>query len=303
MSSAASAHGTRFKAIVRVLWVILLLNLGVAAAKYCYGSLTGSLAMRTDGIASVFDGLSNVVGIVGIHLAAQPADDNHPYGHAKFETYASLAIGVSLLVAAFDIAVQAFSHLAHGVDPVTVDAGSYAVMGATLAVNIAVSLYERRAGARLKSEVLMADGLHTASDALVSVSVIISLILVQMGLPLADPVASFVVMAAILHSAWEIFRQASATLADEARIPTSEVEAVAEGVPGVRSVHRVRTRGTEGEVFVDLHVLVDPSMTILAAHDVGDEVERAIGGHWGEVVDVMVHIEPDTARERIEEEG
>ena len=87
----------RMRSIRRVLWVILVLNLAVAAAKYVYGLMSGSASMQADGIHSVFDSAGNVVGLVGIALAARPADDSHPYGHAKFETYASLVIGVLLL--------------------------------------------------------------------------------------------------------------------------------------------------------------------------------------------------------------
>ena len=79
----------RMRSIRRVLWVILVLNLAVAAAKYVYGLMSGSASMQADGIHSVFDSAGNVVGLVGIALAARPADDSHPYGHAKFETYAS----------------------------------------------------------------------------------------------------------------------------------------------------------------------------------------------------------------------
>ena len=93
----------RMRSIRRVLWVILVLNLAVAAAKYVYGLMSGSASMQADGIHSVFDSAGNVVGLVGIALAARPADDSHPYGHAKFETYASLVIGVLLLLAAFEV--------------------------------------------------------------------------------------------------------------------------------------------------------------------------------------------------------
>lgn len=294
---------SRFRSINRVLWAIMGLNLAVAAAKFFYGLATGSLSMRTDGIASAFYAVSNIVGIAGVTLAARPADKDHPYGHAKFETYASVAIGAMLVFAAVNVFSEGFHALLTGEHHVVVDAGSYAVMLGTLAINIGVSLYERRAGKRLKSEVLVADARHTQSDAYVSVSVVVGLVFVQLGFPVADAVASIVVGVAIVFSAIEVLKAANATLSDEARIPAEELRGVAERVPGVASVHSVRTRGTEGEVFVDLHVLVDPQMTVLEAHGVAGEVEQAVQAAHPEVVEVMVHIEPDTDWERFEGES
>ena len=299
----ASRHdeaARRRSAIQRVLWVVLGLNLVVALAKWWYGTRTGSMSMRADGIASLFDTASNLVGIAGMAIASRPADDNHPYGHAKFETYASAAIGIMLLVAAGNVARDAWSALRGEVAAPVVDAGSYVVMLGTLLVNVGVSHYERTRGRELRSEVLVADALHTMSDALVSVSVVVALVLVQLGMPAADPLCSAVVAVAILHSAWEVFRQANRTLSDEARIAPEQIEEVVMGVPGVRGCHRVRTRGTEGEVYLDLHVLVDPRMPILEAHAVGERVERELGERFGQVVEVMVHLEPDTERERAE---
>ena len=156
----------RMRSIRRVLWVILVLNLAVAAAKYVYGLMSGSASMQADGIHSVFDSAGNVVGLVGIALAARPADDSHPYGHAKFETYASLVIGVLLLLAAFEVGSSAVGKLVSGVYTAEVTPVSFIVMVGTLAVNIGVTTYERRCAKRLKSEVLAADANHTLSDAL-----------------------------------------------------------------------------------------------------------------------------------------
>lgn len=284
----------------RILWIVLLLNLVVAVAKLCYGTLIGSVAMRADGVASMFDTVSNLVGILGMALAGRPADDSHPYGHAKFETYASAAIGLMLLMAAFNVGRDAWQALTAGTHVPRVDAGSYVVMLGTLAINTWVSLYERRRGRELKSEVLLADSLHTMSDALVSISVIVSLALVQMGFVMADSICSALVALAILHSAWEVLGQVNRTLSDEARLNVSEVEEVVLSTAGVRGCHRIRTRGTEAEVYLDLHVLVDPRMPIAQAHEVGEHVERALSKRFPQVMEVMVHLEPDTERERAE---
>lgn len=284
----------------RVLWVILGLNLIVAAAKIWYGTITNTVSVRADGIASLFDSLSNLVGIVGLGLAARPADLDHPYGHQKLETYASVGIGLMLIFAAWNVGSDAVMGLLAGTGSPRVDAGSFAVMLGTLAVNLFVVVYERRQGKRLRSEILTADAYHTLSDVLVTCGVMVGLVFVRMGWPIADSIASLLVAVMILHSAWEVFRQANQTLSDEARIPVSEVKAVANAVPGALDCHNVRTRGTEGEVYMDLHILVDPDMSIRAAHKVAELVERAVGEHFKQVVDIVVHVEPDTPEERYE---
>ena len=291
--AAKDAVSARMRSIRRVLWVVLALNLGVAAAKYAYGTVSGSASMQADGIHSVFDSFGNVVGLVGISLASRPADDGHPYGHAKFETYASLVIGVLLLLAAFEVGSSAIGKLASGAYTAEVTPISFAVMIGTLAVNLGVTTYERRCAKHLKSEVLAADANHTLSDALVSVGVIAGLAAVALGFPAADPAMALVVTAAILATAVDVFRHALATLSDRARIPEDDLRAVAVSVPGVRDAHRIRTRGTEGEVYADLHVLVAPEMTVGRAHALGDAVERAVQDRFPNVIEVLVHIEPD----------
>jgi cation diffusion facilitator family transporter len=245
--------------------------------------------------------ISNVVGLVGIAAASRPADKGHPYGHAKFETYASVVIGVMLLLAAYNVGHDAVAALTGAREAVVVDAGSYVVMVTTLVINVFVARYERARGRALASELLEADAAHTASDVLVTVSVLVGLVLVQAGFPLADPIVSLLVVLAILKSAFEVFSRANATLSDTRRLPAEEVVEVALSVEGVRQVHRVRTRGTEGEVLVDLHILLNPRMSLAAAHEVGNQVEAAIVARWPQVVDVVVHLEPDTERERREE--
>ena len=294
------SSSARYAEMRRVLWIILFLNLIVAAAKIWYGTISATVSVRADGIASLFDSLSNLVGIVGLAMAERPADLEHPYGHQKFETYASAAIGLMLLVAAFNVGSDALAAFLGTASEPQVDAGSFAVMAGTLCINVFVALYERRRGRELKSEILSADALHTLSDVLVSISVIVGLVFIKLGFPIADAVASLVVTVMILRSAWEVFRQASSTLSDEARIPVAEVKSVVDAVPGATDCHKVRTRGTEGEVYMDLHILVDPDMTIREAHGVAELVEQAVEASFPQVVDIVVHVEPDTPEERYE---
>ncbi len=296
----ASHMTSRISQVRRILALVLVLNLTVALAKFAYGVATSSNSMQADGIHSVFDSLGNVVGLVGITLALRPADEGHPYGHHKFETYASLAIGVLLVFAALEVGSSAVSSLASGVHDAQVTAFSYVVMAGTLCVNIGVTAFERKEGKRLNSDILLADASHTLSDAMVSVGVIIGLVLVQLGFALADSVMALVVMVAILVTAIDVFRAAFETLSDKARIPEEELRAAVMAVPCVEDVHHIRTRGTRGDVYADMHVLVDPQMSVAVSHEVADRVESEVIHRFPQVKDILVHVEPNDAYHRIE---
>jgi cation diffusion facilitator family transporter len=285
--------GGRISSIKRMLWIILFLNLGVAFAKIAAGILAKSSAMQADGFHSIFDGASNVVGLVGMSFAGRPADDDHPYGHAKYETYASAIIGAMLLLAAYRIGSEAISKIANPSDVPDITALSFAVMIGTLVINLFITTWERRVGKKLGSSILVADASHTGSDVLVSVGVIISLVLVKFfNMPLADPIVALLVCVAIVYTAWGVFKQASATLSDSSRIPPADVCASAMSVPGVMGCHSIRTRGSEAEVYVDLHVQVDPESTVASGHQVAESVEREVAEHFSQVVDVIAHLEP-----------
>lgn len=276
-----------------VLWVILGLNLLVAAAKVAWGTLSGSVSMQADGFHSTFDGLSNVVGLVGMSLASRPADTDHPYGHPKYETYASAVIGAMLLLAAWRVGSEAVGKILHPGPPAAIGWQSFAIMFTTLAVNLFVTTWERREGKKLRSDLLVADASHTGSDMLVSSGVIVGLVLVKyFHLGLADPIIALLVACAIAYTAWGVFRQASTALADSARLPIDDVCAVAYAVDGVLGCHDIRTRGTDSHVYVDMHVQVDAGMTVADGHAVAERVERAVAEHFDQVVDVIVHMEP-----------
>lgn len=294
MSAEACSQrdGTRSSAVERVLWLVLLLNMAVAAAKFFFGLASGSTSMRADGIHSFFDGFGNIVGIVALAMASRPADKSHPYGHAKFETYGSLVIGVLLLAAAFEVGSSAVQKLVTGHYTAEVSVLSFVIMVGTMAVNIAVTCYERNRGKKFHSEILVADASHTLSDAFVSLGVIAGLVLVQLGFPAADPIMALVVTVAILVTAFGVFRTALRTLSDHARISSDAVAKVASSVADVSNVHQVRTRGTEGEVYCDLHIQVDPDMTVYRAHALADEVEYRLKKEFPELIEVLVHVEP-----------
>lgn len=282
----------RHRRIRNVLWAVLALNLAVALSKLVYGAISNSAAMEADGLHSLFDGASNVIGLVGLRIASRPADEGHPYGHEKYETFAAALIGILLVFAGYTVARGALESLLGRGLPTEVTTTSFVVMLGTLAVNILVTTWERRAGRRLGSEVLIADAGHTLSDVLVSLGVIASLVVVRLGWEQADGIVALIVAAVIARTAWVILRGVLRTLGDAARLPADAVAAVATHVPGVVGCHAVRTRGPESHVYVDLHVQVACDTTVERGHEITHEVEDALRSAYGQIADVVVHLEP-----------
>jgi cation diffusion facilitator family transporter len=280
-----------YEAVRRILLIIFVINIATALAKGTYGLLTNSLSMSADGLHSLFDSTSNIIGLVGISLAARPPDKEYPYGHAKFESFASLGIAVLLFASCIQLVLAAVNRFQNESSPRITEL-SFGIMGITLLINIGVSAYEFMLGKKLKSSILVADSMHTRSDIFASLGVIIGLVAVEMGYPLADPVIALLICILILLTGLEIIKESSTILLDRAPVDEAEIIDTAKSVEGVCTCHAVRTRGMAGEIFVDLHIGVDASLAIDAAHKVGEDVESSIKSKIPGVRDVVVHLEP-----------
>lgn len=286
----------RYYKIRQVLLYVLFLNWGVAGVKLLYGWLIRSASMTADGFHSFSDGSSNVIGLFGIWMASRPVDQTHPYGHKKFETLTSIGISVLLFLLCLNVVREGVLRLLHPVVP-QVSLNSFLVMIVTLSINIGVVIYENRKGKALKSDILLSDAKHTKADILTSTSVIITLIGIKLGYPIFDPIASFIIAVFIGYAAVDILRESSRVLSDGAAIPIEEIENVVLSIKGVKKCHRIRSRGREDDIHMDLHVLVDPEMHIHRAHHLSYAIENKIKRDFRGVTDVVVHMEP------MEEEG
>ncbi len=281
----------RYSAVSRVLLRVLFLNLAVASAKIVLGAATGAVSVLTDGFHSLTDGGSNLVALVALRVARQPPDTEHPYGHRKFETMASVGILVFLLLVVVQVLWAAFDRLRTPVEPV-VDTISFLVMGVTLLINVAVVIYERRAGRRLSSEVLIADSHHTQSDIFTSLTVIAALVGVTLGFPLLDPVAAVIVAGFIGYACWAIFQETTRILADQIVMAEGDIRDVVSEVPEVLGCHHIRSRGAADHVFLDMHVWLDPAMRLDEAHRISHVVKDRIMTRYPQVKDAIIHIEP-----------
>lgn len=277
-------------AVRRVLWIVLFLNLAVALAKWIIGQRAGSLSMVADGFHSLADSASNVVGLVGLAIAARPADENHPYGHQRFETLAALAIGGFLALTAWEVLRSCFERLRTGgeIEQTPLALG---VMAATITINIFVTVYERRKGTALKSGILKADARHTLSDVYASLMVIAGLVTARFGQHWVDVAAAVVITGMIAYAAFQILRENGLLLADTALIDPAAIREAATDVKGVLSVHKVRSRGREGEGQADLHIQVPPDMPLAEAHAIGHQVADRLRERF-ELREVLVHVEP-----------
>jgi len=296
----AAGLDLRGRGIRRTLLWVLGANLAVAGAKLVYGFAAGTVALQADGLHSVLDASSNVVGLVAMHFASNPPDAGHPYGHRKFETLAAAAIGLLIAAGVLEIASSAFGALVGRAPPPDVGWGGFAVVGATIVVNLAVSRAEARAGRRYQSGVLTADSAHTRSDALASVAVLMSFLAARLGLQWADPLGATVVLVIVARTAYVVLRDSGEVFSDTSRLDPVLVRRLVLRVEGVLGCHSIRSRGSRDHIHVDMHLLAAPEMTVLEAHDLSHRVEEALRGAFPEVADVLVHTEPATPEELAE---
>ncbi|MFW6067457.1 MAG: cation diffusion facilitator family transporter [Myxococcota bacterium] len=287
----------RDRAVRRVLWVVLGLNLVVASTKLAVGWSVGALSLLADGLHSLLDASANVVGLVGIAMASRPPDRGHPYGHRRFETMAAVIIGMLIAGGVVELVHRIADGLAGDRPPPEVTWLAVGAVVLTIGVNLLVSRYEARRGRELRSGVLEADSQHTLSDALAAGAVLAGFAAVAMGLPWADLVAAGVVALFIARTAWRILKTNLADLADEAQLDPVEVHRVAVGVPGVRGAHHIRSRGQRNHVHLDLHIHLDPTLPLDRAHAKTHEVIRALRDAFPAVADVVIHTEPADGRE------
>jgi len=275
----------------RVLVGLLVANLAVVGAKLVVGFVSGSLAVLGDALHSTVDALNNVVALIVIRVASKEPDEEHPYGHGKFETLGTLAIVGFLSITCFELARGAVHRLAGDrVAPMLSDL-QLTVLAATLGINVAVAWYENRRGRELASDLLVADAAHTRTDVFITVGVLIGMLLGRQGWWWADPVLALVIALLIVRVAYRIFLHAVPVLVDERAIPTSTIQGMAESVGGVKSAYGIRSRDAAQVRYAEVIIAVDRNANVAAAHAIADEVEERLKRDL-HLHEVTVHVEP-----------
>ncbi|MEQ8676394.1 MAG: cation diffusion facilitator family transporter [Aggregatilineales bacterium] len=277
----------------RVLIITLVLNFLVAFGKIFIGSVTGALSITADGFHSLMDGTSNIAGLIANHFASRPPDDDHPYGHRRFETLAALLIGALLLVTAWEISSSALDRLQNETLPDFTPL-AFAVMVGTLIGNIFISRYQIRRGKQLRSELLLADAANTSTDVFVTASVIISMIVVSVtGWVWVDLVAALVVVLLIIKAAWEVLQQTSRVLVDYAPYSPEDLRNALVDMPVDIQIARARSRGSIDSAHIDIDVTVPPAMTAAHFAAIRESIIRELDEKLGGVMEVEVHFVPD----------
>lgn len=287
----ASTERRDLTSIRRVLILTMILNFIATAIKFSAGLITGALSVVADALDSLFDGLSNVVGLGGLYIASRPPDASHPYGHRKFETVGALVIAFLLFLTAWQLLAAAWHRLG---SEIVLEISWWMVIAllVSMLIQALTSLYELRQGRRLQSEILVADALHTRASIVVSASVLAGLGLVRVGFPQADPLLAAFVALVIAKIGVDVLRETVPVLVDQAAVDPHRIADVVGDVDGIESFHRVRSRGALGSAAVDLHVRVSPGKSVQEANAIADEVRRRLLALDG-VTDVTVHVEPE----------
>lgn len=289
---AAAPSPMHSKDVRRALLVVLALNALSAALKVSVGARTGALTVVGAALESVLDMLSNGVAILAVSVASREPDDNHPYGHEKFETLGTLGIVCFLSITCFELLRQSVGELFGGHIVPRATLADAVLLVAALVVNLFVVVYERRLGQALSSSLLLADASHTASDILVTALALASLVLSRLGYRYADAVLGVIVALLIARSGYQILRHSIPILVDARAVEGDRLAQIVATIPGVKGVRAASSRRTSsGHLFAEVTILVDGATSVTDAHDFTDDVERAIARELG-TAEAIVHVEP-----------
>jgi cation diffusion facilitator family transporter len=293
--TSRSDDAGREKVVRKVTWVGLLANLFLAGFKFFAGISGRSQALVADAIHSLTDLTTDIAVIAGSHYWSRPPDDDHPYGHKRLETLVTVFIGVVLVAAGIGIGWKAISTLQqkNAVPP-----GWIAVLAALVSIICKEAVYRWTAttGKRVKSSALAANAWHHRTDALSSVPVLVAVAGARIfpSWSFLDHFGAAVVSIFILHASIKIIWPALSELID-AGVPAGTRRKIQMAVlknEDVLQVHDVRTRYISSSIQVDLHIVVDGSISVRAGHGIADDVRDRIIAEIPEVLDVIVHVDP-----------
>lgn len=288
-NSSAQAQATR----VTVVGMILDLALGLA--KIIGGGVTQSFALVTDGIHSLTDAITDIFVLVVARVAHADPDAEHPYGHGRFETLGTIAMGVVFFTTAGILLYDSYNRLQSVENlPIPAPAG-LAIALISIAGKEWIFHYTMRVANRINSSLLKANAWHSRSDAISSIAVLIGLLAAQQGYAWMDTVAGIFVALIIAKIGWELCTDSLKELVDTA-IPEQrrqQFEQSIMGIDGILGVTQMRTRSSGAKIILELRLLVNPRISVSEGHELGEIVSRTLTGSFSDVADVTVHIDPE----------
>lgn len=286
-------------AIRRVTYIGMAGNTLLAILKMAVGFLAGSISLVADGIHSLSDCLTDIAVILGVYLGSKKPDPEHPYGHGRLETFSTAFIALILMVVGGGMIYTAAMNIARmqGVSDYVVTIRSTVIWVALFSVLIKELLYQwtRIVAVKTHSTALYANAWHHRSDAFSSVAVVIGAIAVKFGFSYGDQMAAIVVGLMVIMVGVKVFGGCLHEFSERAvdMQTVQKIEAILASERRVRQWHKLRTRSAGREIFVDLHILVDPDLNITEAHAIADVLERDLHQQIVRPVNVMIHVEPD----------
>lgn len=280
---------------LRVTWAGVGVNLSLIVLKLWVGLVFRSQALVADGVHSVSDLFSDAVVLLGLKWGRKEADEDHPFGHARIETSASLIVGLLLIAVAVWIGYSAIMALIADQHSIP---GVFAIVAAVVSVLLKEALYwyTIKTSRRIKSKALAANAWHHRTDALSSIAVLIGVGAAYLKPEwwAADLIAAKVVALFVLKVGVELVIDAFREMVDTAphRDDVRRIAACADSVPGVREVHDIRARHHGSAIVVELHVVVDPKITVEQGHSIAKDVERRLLTDIDEISHVTTHVDP-----------
>ncbi len=285
----------RKKAMDKATWWGVAVNLLLSIAKLIVGVIGNSTALLADGLHSLSDLISDGLVLFATHHSNVDADEDHPYGHARYETLATIALGVMLIAVALGVGIDAISHLLDPEDILIPSTLALVVAAASIASKEALYQYTALIGRKVKSKLLMANAWHHRSDAISSVVVFVGIAGAILGWPILDSVAAIAVAVMIAKIGWDLSYSSIQELVDTALEPEilDNIRQQIKQVDGVLELHMLRTRRHGHNALVEVHLLVDGRISVSEGHQISEAVEYSLIQNFDEINDVTVHIDPE----------
>lgn len=292
---AVTDSDSRYREIRKVTLIGSAIDLTLGVLKLIFGYLANSQALIADGVHSLSDLATDFMVLFAAKHGSRDADETHPYGHGRFETLATVALGIALIVVAGGIAWDAIERLFNPEELLKPGVWALVIAAVSVFSKEWIYHYTMRLARKLKSNMLKANAWHSRSDAISSIVVVIGVGGTMAGLDYLDSVAAVLVGAMVAKIGWDLAWQSVHELVDTAldpeRVDVIRREILAVG--GVRELHMLRTRMMGGDALVDVHVIVDPKLSVSEGHYIGEKVRKRLIDEVEEVSDVMVHVDPE----------
>ena len=279
----------------RVTGIGALVNLFLSVIKVGFGIFGQSAALIADGIHSFSDLASDIFVLIAIKLGSRKADHDHPYGHRRFETVATVILGGGLVTVGGWISWDAVDRLLHPEMLLVPKIDALIVAAISILSNEWLYQYTKRIARKTRSKLLLANAWHHRSDAISSIVVLFGILAVLYGYPFADAVAAIIVALMVAKIGFSLLLESVKELVDTS-LPArfvGEIRTVILNTDGVRGIHLLRTRQMGEDAYVDAHIVVNPRISVSEGHMIADEVRDGLIASFDDIMDVLVHIDPE----------